>query len=498
MDKKNHHLMSPDLLPIPHGEKKISTLGFFFMWVGMAVVLAAFAIGGAGIQSISLPLVVLGTLVGTILIGLAISLTADIGIEHGISFPVYMRAPFGTVGTHFPSVTRGLAASMWFGINTYFGSTAMNGILNVLFGFDNWFVCYLIFAFIQLFNTALGIKAVEKFADLAAPIIILIGIWMYSTLSSTATEQGKDVWAWVESPVTGGAAFTAFVIVVVGNMGYWATLAADISSLSRFIKAPKHERNWFKRNKGALVGSLIALPLTQTFIVVLGAVSYIAVSNFDPVIALQESANGLALGILLLMIVLAQWSTNVAANIVPAATIFSNIGGPKVPFWAGVFVAGIIGTVIQPWSVFNLLIPVLLIIASIISAIVGIIFADYYLLRKRRINVHDLYRRDGQYKYDSGINWAGIIAWIIGGLAAYMFNTYSFFIGFGVGALAYYVLAKSWYFKKHIQAEIEDPDDEKYLGITVGQDWIVGEGFVEEGLRKKTGTDSAPTQINAE
>lgn len=48
MDKKDHHLMSPDLMPIPHREKKISTLGFSFMWVGMAVVLAAFAIGGAG------------------------------------------------------------------------------------------------------------------------------------------------------------------------------------------------------------------------------------------------------------------------------------------------------------------------------------------------------------------------------------------------------------------------------------------------------------------
>lgn len=284
--------MSPDLMPIPHEQKKIGTLGFTFMWVGMAVVLAAFAIGGAGVQSIPLIWVVLGTLLGTVLIGLAITLTADIGIEHGLSFPVYMRAPFGIVGTHFPSIIRGVAASMWFGINTYFGSTAINGILNILFGFDNWFICYILFALFQLFNTALGIKAVEKFADLAAPIIILIGVWMYFNLSGTAAGQGKDIWSWVESPVTGGAAFTAFVIVVVSNMGYWSTLAADISSISRFIKAPKYERNWFKRNKGAMVGSLVGLPLTQTFIVVLGAVSYIAVSNFDPVVALQESASG--------------------------------------------------------------------------------------------------------------------------------------------------------------------------------------------------------------
>ncbi|MCP3026574.1 NCS1 family transporter [Halobacillus sp. A5] len=497
MDKKDRHLMSPDLMPIPHRERKISTLGFSFMWVGMAVVLAAFAIGGAGVQSISLMSVVLGTLVGTILIGLAITMTADIGIEHGISFPVYMRAPFGTLGTHFPSVVRGVAASMWFGINTYFGSTAMNGILNILFGFDSWITCYIIFALFQLLNTAMGIKAVEKFADLAAPVIILIGIWMYYTLSNTASEAGRDIWSWVESPVTGGAAFTAFVVVVVGNMGYWATLAADVSSISRFIKAPQFERSWFKRNKGAMVGSLIALPLTQTFIVVLGAVSYIAVSNYDPVVALQESAGGLVLGILLLMIVLAQWSTNVSANIVPAATIFSNVGGPKLPFWAGVFIAGLVGTVIQPWSVFNFLIPVLLIAAAILSVIVGIIFADYYLLRKRRMNVYDLYKKEGQFSYRGGVNWAGILSWVIGSVAAYTFSNYSFFVGFAVGALSYFVLAKYWYFKKYVQAEIENPSDEEYLGITVGRDWDIGEGFVEERLGQKTVTESGPAKIDA-
>lgn len=197
------------------------------------------------------------------------------------------------------------------------------------------------------------------------------------------------------------------------------------------------------------------------------------------------------------MIVLAQWSTNVSANIVPAATIFSNVGGPKLPFWAGVFIAGIIGTVIQPWSVFNLLIPVLLIAAAILSVIVGIILADYYLLRKRRMNVLDLYKADGQFRYDGGVNWAGVISWVIGSVAAYAFSTYSFFVGLGVGAFVYYILAKYWYFKKHPQAEIETPDDDTYLGITVGRDWEIGESFIEEKLGRKTGTEGRAAKIDA-
>lgn len=165
---KTNHLKSPDLLPIHQKDRKITRLGYSFMWVGMVVVLATFAIGGAGVVSLSLPWVILATVIGSLAIGFFISLIGDIGIEHGLSFPVYMRAPFGTIGTHIPSITRGITASMWFGVNTYFGSTAMNGILNILFGFDNWFVCFLIFAAVQLINTALGIKSIERFADLAA------------------------------------------------------------------------------------------------------------------------------------------------------------------------------------------------------------------------------------------------------------------------------------------------------------------------------------------
>jgi NCS1 family nucleobase:cation symporter-1 len=312
MKKQENYLKSPDLLPIGQKERKITTLGFSFMWVGMVVVLATFAIGGAGVMSLPLPLVVLATIIGSVGIGLFISLIADIGIEHGISFPVYMRAPFGTIGTHIPSIVRGVAASMWFGINTYFGATAMNGILGLLFSFDNWFVCFLIFAFLQLINTALGIKAVERFADMAAPTIILISIWMYMELAGTAASEGRNVWTWAEDPATGSAAFTAFLVVIFSNMGFWATLSADIPTISRFIKAPKFERNWFKRNKGALVGNLVALPLTQTFMIIIGAVAYIAVKNYDPVLALQETATGLVLGVLLLMIVLAHLSTNIA------------------------------------------------------------------------------------------------------------------------------------------------------------------------------------------
>ena len=103
------------------------------------------------------------------MIGALMTLTADIGTEHGLSFAVYLRAPFGIRGTHLPSLSRGLVASMWFGIQTYLGALALNGIGEYFMGWSNWFVWYVLFGVLQVASTALGIKSVERVAAIAAP-----------------------------------------------------------------------------------------------------------------------------------------------------------------------------------------------------------------------------------------------------------------------------------------------------------------------------------------
>ncbi|WP_174614548.1 NCS1 family transporter [Virgibacillus ihumii] len=485
-NKDNSYLKSPDLLPINHHQRKIGIMGFFAMWIGMAILLATFDIGASGVESISLPWVVLATLIGCVAVGTLISIVGDIGVEHGLSFPVYMRAPFGIVGTHIPSIARAVTASFWFGLNTYFGSTAINSIIHVINpAFDNWLLCFVIFSLVQLINTASGIKWVERFADFAAPVIVILSLIIYQTLTADIIEQGGNVWAWAQSPVTGGAAVTAFLIVIFANMGFWATLGCDIPTISRFFKAPRFERNWFKRNRTNLIGSLIAMPLTEAFMIMIGAAAFMVAGSSNPVIALQETASGWMLAMLLLMIVLTQWSTNTAANIVPAAAIFSNALGPKVSNAIAVFVVGIVGTVIQPWSVYEILTQALLFFGAVLSAISGILVVDYYVLRKRRVNVQELYQHRGQFRFHGGVNIAGFIAWVIGGSVAILLMTYSFIVGFVLAGAIYYVLAKYWYFKRFPQAEIEDPDDDKYLGITVGRDWVIDED--EEGTEEVTG-----------
>ena len=136
--------------------------------------------------------VVLTIFAANLILGAFMLLTADIGTEHGLPFAVYLRAPFGIYGTHPPRPRARPVAAMWFGIQTYLGAIALNGIGSYFLGFDNWFVWYMLFAVVQVVNTAAGIKAVESSPSLAAPAIIAISVWMYFTLDGIAETKGAE------------------------------------------------------------------------------------------------------------------------------------------------------------------------------------------------------------------------------------------------------------------------------------------------------------------
>lgn len=81
--------------------------------------------------------------------------------------------------------------------------------------------------------------------------------------------------------------------------------------------------------------------------------------------------------------------------------------------------------------------------------------ADYYLIRRRRVNVPDLYSMTGQFRYSAGINWAGMIAWLVAGGIAAWYADHAFIIGFPLGLVLYYVLMKTMVLPGNPQAEIE-------------------------------------------
>lgn len=326
----------------------------------------------------------------------------------------------------FPSLSKGIVACIWFGIQTYLGATAINYIIASITGFDNWFVWYLVFAAVQVFQTALGIKAVDRLAVIAAPCIILISVWIFFQINGIAKETNLNIFTY-----EGMKNDTTWMLIMAANMGFWSLLAVDIPNLTRYVKAPVKERSWFKRNINSVIPHLVALPTVQTFMGVIGAVSFLATGNWNPIEVVQEIAQGVFMIVILLMVVLAQWSTNSAANLIPASLTFVNAGARwNFSYAWGIVLAGIIGTLFQPWLILDSLFNFLGYYGATMSALAGVMICDYYIIRKRRLNVKDLYSPKGQFKYDKGVNVAGMASWLIASGIAIYFIDYMYLVGF--------------------------------------------------------------------
>ena len=76
------------------------------------------------------------------------------------------------------------------------------------------------------------------------------------------------------------------------------------------------------------------------------------------------------------------------------------------------------------------------------APVVAIVAVDYYIFRKRKFSLDDIYKTHGKYYYWNGFNPAAMIAYVIGTAVAVIFMDYGFFISLAVTPIIYYFLAK--------------------------------------------------------
>jgi NCS1 family nucleobase:cation symporter-1 len=471
------HLLEESILPTWLNQRAVTFWGFNYIWIGLAVVIVTFQYGANGVEAgYTVPTVLAIVWFATAALAILMTATADIGTEHGLSFAVYLRAPFGTVGTHLPAISRGIVAACWFGIQTYLGALAINGIVDFMTGFDFWPLWYALFMIVQVVNVALGIRAVERLASIAAPAILAIAIWMYFNLAGVAETKGINIWTFAGEGQT-----ISLLALFAANMAVWSALSVDIPNITRFVAA-EPTRNFFRRNRNVLVAQFFTLPTVQALIAFIGAVSFIATGNWNPVEVIQGQGTGFVLIVLLVMVILAQWSTNMAANAIPAALTFVNAAAPRLRYPWAVVLAGIVGTAVAPWALLENLFAFLSYYGGFIGAIGGIMVCDYYVFRRRRLNVPDLYRTDGQFRYWRGVNPAGIIAWVVAALLSLIWLDIAFLLGFPIAFVLYYVLMRFWILARYRQAEIESNFDDRYLATSLGLNWVYkrGEWFTRE------------------
>ena len=233
-------------------------------------------------------------------------------------------------------------------------------------------------------------------------------------------------------------------------------MALNSPDLTRQLKRDKNFENekFFIRNRNAIIAQVLGLVIVGALILIVGMTAGILTGVWNPIdviIATFGTSKPVILVFSFLTIIFAQWSTNTAANLMPPAYILMNIF-PKLNFKYSVIISGIIGTIILPWKFSAYLVQFQVISSGLLGPIVGIMIADYYFIRKRKLNVRDLYKENGEYKYKNNYNPAAVLGLIISFLVSLLLPNYSFFIGFILSIILYIIFMKTIVLKKYTQS----------------------------------------------
>src|SRR5271170_6267711 len=447
-------LYNRDLAPVPLEKRTWTTYNYASLWVAMSVCIPTYMLASGLIAGGMSWKQAIGTiLLGNVIVLIPMILNAHAGAKYGIPFPVLVRASFGVRGANVPAVLRALVACGWFGIQSWIGGQAIYWMLQVLWPravsnvWTPW-VCFYLFWLLTMAVIWRGIETIKYLEGIGAPFMLGIGLLLLWWITRKAGGFGPVLSA-PSKFHTSAEFFKFFVPSLTGMVGFWATVALNIPDFTRYAKSQKAQ----------IVGQAMGLPAAMTLYSFIGvAVTSASVVLFgeaiwDPVVLLGRFNQPFVALIALVALLVATLNTNVAANVVSPSNDFSNLNPRLISFRTGGFITGVLGVLMMPWKllgdcsayIFGWLVGY----SGLLGPIAGVMIADYFIVRRRELNVADLYRRGGVYEYDRGVNYRAVVALGLGIVVALLgvvvpllrwLYDYAWFVGFLVASAVYVIL----------------------------------------------------------
>ena len=399
-----------DIAPTRVKERTWSTWNVAALWVGMAICVPTYTLGGVltAYFGLSVGEALITILVANMVVLIPLTLNAYAGTKYGIPFPVLLRSSFGILGSNIPCLIRALVACGWFGIQTMFGGLAIHILLsNILPGWESLgstgeVIGFFIFLVMNLYIVIKGAESIKIMETLSAPLLLAvsIGLMMWATPQISLTEILSTPANRPEEASFWGYFFGGLTAMV----GFWATLSLNIPDFSRYVKSQKDQ----------IAGQIIGLPLTMFFFAALGVVLTAASTTLvgetisDPVTLIGKIDSPFWVVIAMVMIIIATLSTNTAANIVSPTNDFQNIAPKKINQTRGVLLTGAVGILLMGWELLKKLGLIesdvsveamytgwLLGYSSLLGPIAGIMIVDYFIIKRQFLNLPELYKTHG-------------------------------------------------------------------------------------------------------
>jgi NCS1 family nucleobase:cation symporter-1 len=468
-------LYSEDLAPVPLNKRSWGTWNYAALWISMSLCIPTYMLASSLIEGgMNWWEAILTIFLGNTIVLIPMLLNGHAGAKYGIPFPVLARASFGVKGANIPAILRAIVACGWFGIQTWIGGYALYLMLKLwipsletlppLFPDSLGLatgpaLTFFFFWALNMFVVYLGVDSIKKLLVFKAFFLPVAAL----ALLAWAIVEGKGLGPILATPskFKDTTSFWKFFFpALTGMVGFWATLSLNIPDFTRYAKSQQAQ----------IRGQALGLPASMTLFSFIGVVvtsSTVIIYGhtiWDPLVLAGKFSSKFLVSIAMIAVTLSTLATNIAANIISPANDFANLSPSRINFRKGGYITGIIGILICPWKLIadanGYIFTWLIAYSSLLGPIGGIMIADYFFIRKQKLNIPEIYRQDGTYTFTKGYHISAIIALIAGiapNVPGFLTTTkiisadsvwpwlsnlynYAWFVGFFVSGAVYLIL----------------------------------------------------------
>ena len=409
------HVEQFGIEPIPAALKTVRWYDLFFIVINFLINPATILTAGmAVVAGLSFWAAIAAQTLGCLIAFTAYVAMATIGVDYGLPGQVATRMTFGVSGSRWlTSLLRAIASVYWFAFQSIAGS------LIIVNAWDQWsgkhhslLLVSIVFSLGQVLVAVIGYDSLKSLSRVAFPVKLLILASLLLTMARSSNPNfhpdhvfhyaSKAGWSW---PI--------FVVWTNGMAAAWLTMITDAADFCRYSRSRKDM--WTGTILAALIGTVVA-----SFIGAYGAAATLgASSNIFNVVAGISSSNWMLLAIVIL-IILENWTINVL-NLYTGGLSLANMFEGVGRFWT-TLVVGVAGVllstrpaVVQGYTQYTTD------LGNLFAPIAGVLLADYLFIKRGRLDVSALYRKNGPYCYWHGVNPVGL-AWVLLGLGVYLWT----------------------------------------------------------------------------
>ena len=425
-------------------------------------------------------IVLSGSLIASLLIFILTNIIGKTSQSNGLPFPVILRLSMGFNGARYIGMLRGLVGIFMFGVQTFFISKSIGYLIRIfLYQIDNqilsneyllifffglnpldWFSILITLLF-QLYLFTKGQEANRIFIKFSA-LFVYFGLFIF--LIMIISENYNEVINSIKLSTNLNNIVSKENILplfyVTGTMfTYFSILVVSYGDFARYAKNAKEmQLGNFSLVFNLIIFSLFALLLTIGSDIILTKNSIPAeklLTNPNDIIAKFDNSTLTVFS--LIFILISMFSTNLIANYVPSQNALINFLPNSMSLNKASYVIIFLGLLVAGFwlSIFSK--PNIIIffdnLMAFFGPIFGVVVADYYFVKKQKINHKELFypKENSEYNYSSGWNYKAMYSLIIGFIfsVSTLWNvnlislqSYGWIIGAFVSYIIYYLLSK--------------------------------------------------------